>query len=449
MPTRFYFGTTLTEVPLTPSSNMAGWNVNGTINKKILRRKNGYSNSSIGNVAAPGVSGQFVRNVCFISDALDAQTIDGTIKGQFLCNEQVAGDNFTLAVGVRVIRPDRTDRGVLLAVTASDDTSSTPPEMSDAVATNRSLQDSSENFSLTLSSLAVSAGDYLVIEIGIREASTSVNTASIYASNNSTDLPEDQIATTGDAWIEFSDDITFIDSNNYYYASASTYLANSANPTAVTPPVGMLPGDLVLMVGEERATGATLAIQADGGQSWNALNAISTTNVTARVFWCVFNGTWGANPSINFGTAVCNSVAMHVFRPPAQDYTWSINQALVELDIAAAATQTIVGQTTTGTNHTITFAGWCTADDNAWYQLSGTGWETTGLSSYANGAGSDMSMTFAHKIQTAAGATGNVSKTQQTGGNDAATTFIVTFAMAAPTPSVLPNNSFSMMGVGV
>jgi hypothetical protein len=385
--------------------------------------------------AASGTSGHLTAIFRNVSPVLVAQTISGNIKGQFLCVETAAGDNYTLAVAIKVIQADGTDRGVLLGVSASDDTSATPPEFA-TTAVNRRVRDSSENTSLSLSSLAVSDGDRIVIEVGFRQSSAATNNATIYRGYSQSQVDQgenDTDNTSQNPWVEFDSDIKFVS----YYGSVEIPLdavaaVNTSDPTAVTPPTGCQVGDLVCMIGQQRATGATLAVSATGGQTWTTETAIGTTNQTSRLFWCTFNGTWGANPSVDFSATTCNSVQMHVFRPPTTGYTWSINQAQVELDIAAAASGTITEQTTTGTNPTVTLAGWFTADDNTWGTLTGTGWEVTGTSQYRNTSGSDQSATYAHKIQTAAAATGNVTKTQLTNGNDAMTTFIVTFAATAP-----------------
>jgi hypothetical protein len=58
-----------------------------------------------------------------------------------------------------------------------------------------------------------------------------------------------------------------------YYGSASRPAdngTNTSNPTAVTPPGGMLAGDLVLMIAQRRASSGTLAISNAGGQSWTS-----------------------------------------------------------------------------------------------------------------------------------------------------------------------------------
>ncbi len=194
----------------------------------------------------------------------------------------------------------------------------------------------------------------------------------------------------------------------------------------------MTAGMLVCMIGQNKAPASTIDIDNAGGQTWTAEAAISTTEQKARLFWCIFNGTWSANPAVSFSDATSTTVVMHVFQPTATNYTWAVNQAQVELDIAAAATHTITGQTTTGTAHTVTLAGWFSADTNTWGNLTGTGWAVTGLAQYRNKKGGRQSCTFAHKIQTAAGATGDVSKDQLTLGNDASTTFIITFHEVAP-----------------
>src|SRR5262245_58984944 len=51
---------------------------------------------------------------------LGAQTISGTVKGQMRGSENNAGANATPALAIKIIKPDGTDRGVLLAQTASD-----------------------------------------------------------------------------------------------------------------------------------------------------------------------------------------------------------------------------------------------------------------------------------------------------------------------------------------
>lgn len=217
-----------------------------------------------------------------------------------------------------------------------------------------------------------------------------------------------------------------------------TYFNSSANPAdaaaaslasatvAVTPPASMQQGDLVIMIGQRRASNITLTVSETGGQVWNTLPVLTgTTNISPRIFWCRFNGTWTTNPSVAMTASSTNTVVMHVFRPPGRNYSWAVDVNQVSTTHAAAASITITGVTTIRTNN-VTLAAWFTADDNTWSTPS-VGWTTTGSAQYRNTAGTDQSCTFAHQIRTTAGTTGNVAKTQTALGNDAARSAIVTF----------------------
>lgn len=440
MATRVYFA--IDTAPATPSSWSAGWNkTTGTVSGKLVLSAGGSAtNQGISQTnAASGTSGHFTAAWRAISAPLAAQTISGNVKGQLFGSEAAGTDNYTAAFAIKVIKSDNSDRGVLLAVSASDDTSATPPELVVTTATNRSLQDASENTSIALSSLAVSAGDRLVIEGGFRQASTSTNQGRATPTNcdpASADLPEDNTTTTAtsNGWVEFSNSVEFQDivyvGSNATPADGVGTGTGVADPTAVLPPAGMLSGDLVFMIGQERAASAALAVSATGGQTWTTHAAITTTNTTARVFTCVFNGTWSASPSVDFAGTTCNSVQMHAYRAPT-GYTWSLNQALVELDDATSPF-IVTGQTTTGTGPTITLAGQFSPDDNSWSAAAAGLWVQAGTAQYRNQSGSDQSSTYAHVIQSTGGATGDLSRTQTANGDDTTTSFIISYAATAP-----------------
>lgn len=220
--------------------------------------------------------------------------------------------------------------------------------------------------------------------------------------------------------------------------SQITYINSASNPAdngtlgaatvAVTPPT-MQTGDLVLMIAYVRNTTATMNISVTGGQTWSAEAAISNTNVGARLFWCKYNGTWAANPSVAFSNSTSTTVVMHVFRPTKASLRWAIEANRVETDFTAPAspfTVSIPGRTTRIPN-SVTIAAWFTADDNTWGSLSGTGWTVTGTAQYRNTNGTDISGTFAHNIKSTASATNNVSKNQATLGGDLGTAMIITF----------------------
>ncbi|NWF91290.1 MAG: hypothetical protein HXY46_00095 [Syntrophaceae bacterium] len=200
-----------------------------------------------------------------------------------------------------------------------------------------------------------------------------------------------------------------------YFASASTPIDggfNTANPTAVTPPAGMQAGDLVLMIGLSRDNTATLAISNAGGQSWTSEAQQNGNTCRLRLFWCRFNGTWTANPSVSFGNTNPHIVVMHVFRPSNTSSVWEVDVAQVSNTFPAPPapnhTVTIPGITTI-TDGALVFATWASRDNNTWGNLT-AGWTTPGSAQYRNSSGNDQSQTHAYRVMTIAGATGNVSK---------------------------------------
>ena len=215
---------------------------------------------------------------------------------------------------------------------------------------------------------------------------------------------------------------------------------NTADPTAITPPGSMAAGDLVVLWATCRTASATLAISQAGGQTWNSEDSATSTNITSRLFWCRFNGTWSANPSVSFGATTCNSVSMLVFRPTTGTNVWALDQGEAVNSFAAPSTPftvTITGQTTT--NISVAVALWSTTDNNTWDTLSGTGWVKTSLPAQnRNSSGQDISQTWAYKIQTGSGATNDVSQNQATLGGDLGVSGIACFYEQAAAVDLVP-----------
>jgi hypothetical protein len=216
-----------------------------------------------------------------------------------------------------------------------------------------------------------------------------------------------------------------------YFGSASTPVdngTNTANPTVVTPPGSMQAGDLVLMIAQARATSGTLAISSTGGQSWTSQTQQNQSNCRIRLFWCRFNGTWSADPSVSMVTTNNNIVVMHVFRPSNPSNAWAVDVAKVSSNFSAPGspyTVTIPG-ITTNTDGALVFAAWASTDDNSWDSLTG-GWSTPGSAQYRNTSGSGASQTHAYKVMATAGASGDVSKNQATLGGVAGRYLIIAF----------------------
>ena len=218
-----------------------------------------------------------------------------------------------------------------------------------------------------------------------------------------------------------------------YFDSASNPVDNwwnNANPTAVAPPGGMQAGDLVLMIAQSRDSTATLTISNAGGQSWTSETQQNQTNCRIRLFWCRFNGTWSANPSVSFGffNNSPHTVVMHVFRPSNTSSVWEVDVAQVSGNYAAPFwpyTVTIPGITTI-TDGALVFATWASSDNNTWGSLT-AGWTTPGLNQYRNSSGFDQSQTHAYKVMAIAGASGDVSKNQTSAGRDPGAYLIIAF----------------------
>lgn len=144
----------------------------------------------------------------FVSAPLAAQTITGTIKGQFLVEEAQATLDADAQLVVRVVSNDgSTVRGTLLA----SDTSALSSEFVATTYTNRKFPKAAGS-PATLSSVAVLDGDRIVAEVGMRVHSTIGNVSGFtLGGTGASDLPEDETTTAnGYAWIEFSADIPFL-----------------------------------------------------------------------------------------------------------------------------------------------------------------------------------------------------------------------------------------------
>jgi len=206
---------------------------------------------------------------------------------------------------------------------------------------------------------------------------------------------------------------------NITYLGSSSMPGNGASDgggiTVVTPPASMQIGDLVVLYGVARDGGATIAQYQLGGQTWNALPNMSGAprNVSSRAFWCRFNGTWTANPSLNItANNAPRSAILHVFRPTTQSKQWGVDVALtssLHSVLYTPYTATINGVTTVNSS-TVTIASWA-GEGIRWFSGAPAGWTNLGPTEYKNIGGSDTSTAFRYKIKNTADATGNVSST--------------------------------------
>lgn len=230
-----------------------------------------------------------------------------------------------------------------------------------------------------------------------------------------------------------------------YIASTGRPGDNSTQGGNVTSPLliaaaGATTGDLIIVIAQYRGN-ATIQLGAESaGQTWNSLTQFNDTgNLCAvRIFWCRWNtATYNGNDPnfdvVSGSSSIAFATVGHIFRPTTSTNTWAVDNAQSSASYSAPSTPFTVTITGVTPSHasSVAVACWFSEDDNTWGSLSGTGWNVAGDAQYRNTTGSDMSSSYAYKIQSSAAATGNVSKNQATLGGDAGATCIVSFYEAS------------------
>jgi len=229
-----------------------------------------------------------------------------------------------------------------------------------------------------------------------------------------------------------------------YHGSASTPAdngTNTATTTAVTPPASMTTGDLVVIYAYQRGTSTTFSISATGGQTWTShLNHNSSTaTLSGAVFYCTYNGTWGANPSVLFSAGTNTNVVMLVFRPTTSDVTWSPDNGSGSndntiLSFSAASPIANGNGWVPSQDNTVSINIWSTDDDNTWGTLTGAGWVHVNSGQFRNTSGSDVSSAYAYLLQGTAASVPSASLSQATLGNDPGIKAMLVYKQVANIP---------------
>jgi len=199
-------------------------------------------------------------------------------------------------------------------------------------------------------------------------------------------------------------------------ATPAENTGGTTSPLVITPPSGMLLGDLVYVFLSVRDDdNAPITLNVSGGQTWNALPLQvdpGGDGMALQTYWCQYNGTWAASPSWNFTTGTAGrprSGVMHVFRSgsPVFDH-WEYEQRGA---ITIVASNPIVLPAITTTHPSaICIGNWYGSQGTAWPNLSGVGWQNLGLAQYRNTAGLRTSTAYAWKYQKIPGSTGTVQR---------------------------------------
>ena len=219
MSTRFYLQNgTIPDV--TPLSWDASWNyqsAGGTWTYKAVTTAGTTAITYVDHANDATATARFGSTLRFVTDPLAAQSLSGNISGQMQCAEGGAANNATLAIAITVINSAGTQVATLLAVSASDNTTTTPPEISAVANVNRQFQNSAEATSIALTNHDCALDDRIVIEIGVREVRASNGETLIFGDDAPLgDLPIDNTTTWDETpenayrpWVEFSNTITF------------------------------------------------------------------------------------------------------------------------------------------------------------------------------------------------------------------------------------------------
>jgi hypothetical protein len=226
--------------------------------------------------------------------------------------------------------------------------------------------------------------------------------------------------------------------NITFFGVASAHTDNSGyttDPSTLTPPPSMLAGDLVILISSCRETTPYApAINNGGGQAWSSL-AISggAPAVSSKVFYCTFNGTWSANPSINNNsTATCRDLQMIAFRPTTSiGVNWVVHVASTRTEWIQDTVNPIVasesGQAVARPSVQICF--WHKSTSNGTIStLTGTGWTQAGSQQYRNPSGVSKTIAYAYNIRQGQGSAISTSKSITAGTNNQGYSYMVTFA---------------------
>lgn len=191
--------------PVTPST----WNhANQAPTTYTLPGKNTKASPTAltSRTTASGTTNPYTRAVMrYIIGPLAPNEISGTVKAVMRCSEANAACNATMSIAAKIIKPDGTDRSVLLAAIAADRKDNVE-EFSTSLY-GRLVYNASEVAPIPITARTPTAGDYLVIELGFRSASTtSYNVVMRHGDNSATDMVYEVGSNTNDyaPWVEFS-----------------------------------------------------------------------------------------------------------------------------------------------------------------------------------------------------------------------------------------------------
>lgn len=210
MATRLYIESTSPTPPVSPAYS-AGWERTGSaarVETTKTRRGSAISRIGSGGETSTSASNGLTRQM--ISRPLAAQTISGTFKGIIMSAESNAAADMRAQVRAYVIKPDGTERGVLVEL---DNTTGLVSEYG-TTWQSRKYPVNYPVGGVTVNPVDALSGDRIVIEFGSRAlnaSATAYSDGQEVGSSSATERPEDETNTTANTtpWFEFSQDIVF------------------------------------------------------------------------------------------------------------------------------------------------------------------------------------------------------------------------------------------------
>lgn len=202
-PTRFYFPRT-GAVVVSPAFDAVWTDDAGSVRRPTSTVKSGtLTLALVGGNGTVGVANVLLAQ--YVSAPLAAQTISGTIKGQFVCGEYDPAVNARAQMVVRVLSGDGTVvRGTLVSAHSEALSSEWGP---DTAPRSRKFPLAALS-PVTLNSVDAQAGDRLVFELGARVDDNGAEQVELIVGDaqGALDLPEDETSSTvaGDGWVELS-----------------------------------------------------------------------------------------------------------------------------------------------------------------------------------------------------------------------------------------------------
>jgi hypothetical protein len=217
MPSRIYLPSTSAAPAITPAQG-TGWTATATGFARVLGVTT-RSSTALTTQLSTGITATLPSTAVYrqyIVGPMAAQTISGTLTGVIRTVTSNSANQWTMAICVRQVSSTGTHIADLLPIAASVLTSS-PPILS-AIAATRRFLNAADASSIPLTSRTFSAGDYLVIEIGVRKtnANTTRTVTLTFGDAAATDFAHaDDLTTDLNPWVEFNGTLIIVTPPTY------------------------------------------------------------------------------------------------------------------------------------------------------------------------------------------------------------------------------------------